>query len=211
MLLRCRHLIWRPGAHTMQLTLRTVFLGAAALLVLAALAANRSAVLAQSHLPRGQATIVPAAEFKAVVDTLGTQRNIDKVVRTIDTDGPAGNISIAAVAYHAGPQNWVGTANEHSRITEVFHIRKGSATFVFGGDLAGAKEFDLKSDAVRNVFGPGRGGKVSGHRVVKASVGDHVILPPNTSHQIIEVTEDFEMLVIRIDPGKVLQVGGARP
>lgn len=162
----------------------------------------------QKHTPRGQATVVSAADVAAVVATLGNQRNIDKLVRTVDTKGPAGNISIGAVAYHAGPQDWNGTANEHSMITEVFHVMKGSATFVFGGDLENAKEFDTSSESVKKVFGPGQGGKVSGHRIVKARVGDNVILPPNTPHNIIEVTEDFEMLVIRIDPAKVLQVEG---
>lgn len=160
----------------------------------------------QQHMPRGQPTIVSSADVAAVMITLGEQRNIDKLVRTVDTKGPAGNISIAAVAYNPGPQDWNGTANEHSMITEVFHVTKGSATFVFGGDLADAREFDTRSEAVQKVFGPGRGGKVSGHRIVKARVGDNVVLPPHTPHQIIEVTEDFEMLVIRIDPAKVLHI-----
>lgn len=160
---------------------------------------------AQPHTPRGQATVVSAADFRAVVNTLGTQRNIDKVVHTVDTNGSAGNISIAAVAYKAGPQDWNGTANEHSSISEVFHITKGSATFVFGGDLEGAKAFDTNSEPVKKVFGPGRGGKVSGHKKVTAKVGDSIVLPPHTPHQIVEVTEDFEMVVIRIDPAKVLQ------
>lgn len=160
----------------------------------------------QKHTPRGQATVVPAADFRAVVATLGDQRNIDKVVKTVSTNGPAGNVSVAAVAYKAGPQNWDGTGNEHSMITEVFYVTKGSATFIFGGDLAGAKEFDNNSDSVKKVFGPGQGGKVSGHKTVTARVGDSVVLPPNTPHNIIEVTEDFEMVVVRIDPAKVLQI-----
>jgi hypothetical protein len=160
----------------------------------------------QKHTPRGQATVVTAEEVAAVVATLGNQHNIDKVVRTVDTKGPAGNISVGAVAYHAGPQDWTGNANEHSSITEVFHVTKGNATFVFGGDLENAKEFDSSAEAVRKVFGPGQGGKVSGHRIVKAKVGDNVVLPPNTPHNIIEVTEDFQMVVIRIDPTKVLQI-----
>lgn len=160
----------------------------------------------QQHTPRGQATVVPASEVAAVIATLGNQKNIDKVVRTVDTNGPAGNISIGAVAYNPGDQQWNGTANEHSAITEVFHVTQGSATFVFGGDLEQAKEFDNNAEGVRKVFGPGQGGKVKGHRIVKAKVGDNVILPPNTPHNIIEVTEDFRMLVIRIDPKKVLQI-----
>lgn len=169
---------------------------------------SASAVQAQQqkHTPRGQATVVPAADVAAVIATLGKQPNIDKVVHTVDTKGPAGNISIAAVAYNPGDQKWNGVANEHSMITEVFHVTKGSATFVFGGDLDDAKEFDNNSESVRKVFGPGQGGKVRGHRIVKARVGDNVILPPNTPHNIIEVTEDFQMLVVRIDPAKVLQL-----
>jgi mannose-6-phosphate isomerase-like protein (cupin superfamily) len=167
------------------------------------------AALAQSpdrFLPRGQPTVVSAADVAAVVATLGAQRNIDKLVRTVDSRGPAGHISIAAVAYHAGPQEWDGTANEHHDITEVFHVTRGSATFVMGGDLEGAKEFDSRSEPVRRVFGPGRGGKVSGQRRITARIGDNIVLPPHTPHQIVEVTEEFEMVVIRIDPGRVLQI-----
>lgn len=161
----------------------------------------------EQGMPRGDATVVPAAEFRTVVNTLGNQQNIDKLVRTVDTKGPAGHISIAAVAYNAGPQNWNGVANEHDAISEVFYITKGSATFVFGGNLEQPRAFDKKSEAVRKVFGPGRGGKVSGHKKVKAMPGDSIVLPPHTPHNIIEVTEDFEMVVIRIDPAKVLEIG----
>lgn len=178
----------------------------AATIGLALTAASAAHAQQQKHTPRGEPTIVPAEEFNAVIATLGNQRNIDKAVRNVDTNGPAGIISIGAVAYHAGPQNWDGVANEHSAITEVFHITKGSATFVYGGNLENAKEFDNNMEPVKKVFGPGQGGKVSGHRIFKARVGDNVILPPNTPHNIIEVTEDFEMLVIRIDPKRVLQI-----
>lgn len=160
----------------------------------------------QKHTPRGEATVVSASDVRGVMDTLGNQRNIDKAVRNIDTNGPAGIISVGAVAYRAGPQSWDGVANEHSKITEVFHVTKGSATFVFGGDLQNAKEFDNNLEPVRKVFGPGQGGKVERHRVVKARVGDNIVLPPHTPHNIIEVTEDFEMVVIRIDPSRVLEV-----
>jgi hypothetical protein len=165
----------------------------------------------QTHTPRGEAVIVSSSDVRAVLDTLGNQRNIDKAVRTVDTNGPAGIVSVGAVAYRASPQNWDGTANEHSKITEVFHVTKGSATFVFGGDLENAKEFDSNNESVRKVFGPGQGGKVEGQRIVKTKVGDNVILPPNTPHNIIEVSEDFEMLVIRIDPDKVLEVEAKTP
>ena len=171
-----------------------------------AIAGSSMAAAPQKHTPRGEATVVTASEVAAVVSTLGNQRNIDKVVRTVDTKGPAGNISIGAVAYNNGPQHWDGVANEHSSITEVFHVTQGSATFIFGGDLQNPKEFDNNAEGVKKVFGPGQGGKALGYRVVTAKVGDNVVLPPNTPHNIVEVSNDFRMLVIRIDPNKVLQV-----
>lgn len=163
----------------------------------------------QVHTPRGQATVVSAKDVADVVATLGNQKNIDKAVKTIDTNGPAGIISIGAVAYRPGPQDWKGVGNEHSAITEVFHVTKGSATFIFGGDLENAKEFDANNEAVRKVFGPGQGGQVKGYREVTAKVGDNVVLPPNTPHNVIKVTEDFEMIVIRIDPKRVLELDSA--
>lgn len=164
-----------------------------------------------AHSPRGEATVVRAEEVGAVVATLGNQPNIDKLVRTVATGGPAGNISIAAVAYNNRPQNWNGVGNEHSQITEVFHVTQGGATFIFGGDLENPKEFDTSSETVKKVFGPGQGGKALNYQVVKVKAGDNVVLPPNTPHNIVEVSNDFRMLVIRIDPNKVLTVDPPPP
>lgn len=165
------------------------------------------AMAADDGLPRGEATLVSAADVAAVNATLGDRPNIDKVVRTVATARSAGNISIATVAYANRPQEWDGTANEHDRITEVFHVTQGSATFVLGGDLENPKPFDVTSDAVKKVFGPGRGGKALRYQVVKVAAGDNLVLPPNTPHNIVEVADDFRMLVIRIDPDRVIEAG----
>lgn len=172
----------------------------------ASVSAAEPGPIVEQGMPRGNATLVSAAESRAVFDTLGKQKNIDKQVRTVDTNGPAGYVSVAVVAYNPGEQNWTGVGNEHDDITEVFYVTKGSVTFIFGGNLEEPRAFDKTSDGVKKVFGPGRGGKVSGHKRVTAKAGDSIVLPPHTPHNIVEVTEDFEMMVFRIDPKKVLQI-----
>ena len=57
-----------------------------------------------------------------------------------------------------------------------------------------------------SVVGPSvAGGKITGGQSRKIGPGDVVIVPPNTPHGWIDVSDELVYLVVRMDPRKVLK------
>ena len=69
-----------------------------------------------------------------------------------------------------------GEAEIHNRVTDVFCILSGEAEFLVGGEIEEAR-----------VTNPGevRGPSIKGGTTKKTVVGDVIIIPPGTPHQIL--------------------------
>ncbi len=90
-------------------------------------------------------------------------------------------------------RNEGGKAEIHSEQTDVFYVLEGSATFVTGGTVNGAK-----------TTGPGQqlGDSITGGTTHNLSVGDVVVIPKGTPHWFKEVPDLVVYYVVKaVTPG----------
>ena len=79
---------------------------------------------------------------------------------------------------------------------------EGSATLVTGGTLVNPQRRENAQ-----LFGPGAGGAaIHGGVSRRIAKGDLVIIPAGTPHGMSEVQEDITVLVVKVDPGRVLSL-----
>jgi mannose-6-phosphate isomerase-like protein (cupin superfamily) len=126
----------------------------------------------------------------------------DQAIRMVDL----GKYDVGVGVVHRHMPGTQG-AIEHSEITEVYHVLKGTGTFVTGGTIPGGAPNAPESQVVQVLNGPSTSGAsiASGtSRVIKA--GDVIIIPPNTPHWFANIDGAIEYLVIRFDPGKVVKL-----
>ena len=168
---------------------------AVVVLVMGAMACGTSG-WAQSS--QGSATIISNAETQKVWEAIEPGVHDDKLVKGVDTHGSAGNIGLSVIHYQPTTTKWNGEASEHTKVTEVFYVLKGSATMALGGEFDGAPTASRTSP----LFGPTVSGKAKGYKLQKIAAGDSVILPPNTLHNFVEIPEHLDFIVYRIDPEK---------
>lgn len=154
--------------------------------------------------PRGTATDVSNADLQASVQKM-TAAVGDVQLRVVAIDNQP-NVGVGIVR-----RTRPGGANsiEHSQITEIYHITEGSATLVTGGTMENPREAAPDSQVVKLLNGPSTsGGKIAGGVSRKVSIGDVVIIPPNTPHWFSDIaSEQIVYLVVRVDPHKVLPAG----
>jgi mannose-6-phosphate isomerase-like protein (cupin superfamily) len=180
--------------------------------VLAILFACLATARAQSQAvpPPGGTIHVTQAEIQAAVTKTASARVGDQQVRVVDINGE----------YHVG----VGVVHRskpsspnsilHNQISEVYYMMEGTATLVTGGTMENPKPAAPDSNVVRVLNGPSiNGGRIDGGQSVRLSVGDVVVVPPNTPHWFSDIESDqIVYLVIRIDPHRVLPTDyGAKP
>ena len=154
--------------------------------------------------PRGTATDVTNADIMAVVAKM-TAPVSDIQIRVAGVENQP-NIGIGVVR-RAKPAG--ANSIEHSQITEIYHIIRGTATLVTGGTMENPRESAPDSQVVKVLNGPSTGGgKVANGVSRTMTVGDVVIIPPNTPHWFSSIdTEDIVYLVVRVNPHKVLPAG----
>jgi mannose-6-phosphate isomerase-like protein (cupin superfamily) len=90
-------------------------------------------------------------------------------------------------------RNKGGKAEIHAEQTDVFYIVEGSATFVTGGAVVGAKD-----------TGPGQklGDSITGGTTHNLSVGDVIVIPKGTPHWFKEVPDLVVYYVVKaVTPG----------
>lgn len=180
--------------------------------VLAILFACLTTARAQSQAapPPGGTTHVTQAEIQAAVTKTASARVGDQQVRVVDINGEY-HVGVGVVhrSKPSGPNSI-----EHSQIAEVYHVMEGSATLVTGGTMENPKPAAPDSNVVKVLNGPStNGGRITGGQSWKVSVGDVIVIPPNTPHWFSDIESDqIVYLVIRIDPHRVLPAGyGAKP
>ena len=159
---------------------------------------------AAARQPRGTATDVANADLQAAVQKM-TAAVGDVQLRVVAIDNQP-NVGVGIVR-----RTKPGGANsiEHSQITEIYHITEGSATLATGGTMENPRDAAPDSQVVKLLNGPSTtGGKISGGVSRKVSVGDVVIIPPNTPHWFSDIASDqIVYLVVRVDPHKILPAG----
>ncbi len=154
--------------------------------------------------PRGAATDVTNADIMAVVQKMTTPVS-DQQLRVVGIENQP-NVGIGVVR-RAKPSG--ANSIEHSDITEIYHVIRGAATLVTGGIAENPRASAPDSPVVKVLNGPStQGGKILNGVSRKMTVGDVVIIPPNTPHWFSDIeSDDIVYLVVRVDPKKVLPVG----
>ena len=88
------------------------------------------AALAQTRTPPRDATDVTQADLTKVLKTMPPDGVTDQQVKVVDI----GEYNVAVGVLHRSAKARQ-TAISHAQVTEVYHIIKGSGTFVTGGAL----------------------------------------------------------------------------
>ncbi|HKV03808.1 MAG TPA: cupin domain-containing protein [Candidatus Acidoferrales bacterium] len=154
------------------------------------------------------ATDVTNAELQTALQKIPSTAVSDQALRVVSINGEY-NVAVGIVRRNKTTGSNPGGAIEHSQVTEVYHVLKGTGTLVTGGTLENPKPAAADSEVVKVLVGPSSlGDKVQGGVSRQIGPGDVVVIPPNTPHWFSEVTSDqIVYLVVRVDPKKLLPAG----
>jgi mannose-6-phosphate isomerase-like protein (cupin superfamily) len=155
-----------------------------------------------NHCP---ATYIPKSELDAYTKRAIENKLVDQQVRSVDI----GKAQIGIGMVTRGKMNLGSTSGdavaEHDQISEVYYIIEGSATFLTGPDLVGAKQRPSTLKTVREQNGPGFGASsIKGPVTHELKAGDVVIIPAGTGHWFTKIDDHITYVMVRIDPDKVV-------
>jgi mannose-6-phosphate isomerase-like protein (cupin superfamily) len=153
---------------------------------------------AQAPMPpakSGTATDIKNSEVEAAA----AKSDLVHVLRVVNVDDSTGPYNVVVAVLHRTPKG--DTIEEHSDITEVYHIISGSGTFLTGGKIE-----NPRPDPPNPRVGPGFTGKdIRNAASREVGPGDVIVIPPNTPHWFVNVkSENLVYLVVRFDPHRAL-------
>jgi mannose-6-phosphate isomerase-like protein (cupin superfamily) len=150
-----------------------------------------------------QAKALPAVDIpgSAIQDRLRPRKPGELPnLRVVDAGGH--NVGVGVLYRAEGDKQ---TAALHYKVSEVYHVIQGSATFVTGGTLVNAKTRESGSMEVSKEDGPGASGTaIQGGVNHQLKVGDVIVIPAGTPHWFSKIDGSIAYLAIRVDPGKVI-------
>ena len=162
-------------------------------------ATAQGAASATKPLP---ATYVSAADIQANLSAApNSATNPQPNIRVVDAGGY--NVAVGVIHRQQTPP---GVAAVHSKVSEIYHVLKGSATFVTGGTLVNAKTREAGSMEVTE-DGPGSSGTaIQGGVTRQLKAGDVIIIPAGTPHWFSKIDGSIAYLAIRVDPRQVVKL-----
>ena len=123
-------------------------------------------------------------------------------LRVVDAGGH--NVGVGVLYRAEGDKQ---TAALHYKVSEVYHVLRGSATFVTGGTLVNAKVREAKSMEVSQEDGPGASGTaIQGGVAHQLKAGDVIVIPAGTPHWFSKIDGSIGYLVVRVDPSQVVKL-----
>ncbi|HEV2201175.1 MAG TPA: cupin domain-containing protein [Bryobacteraceae bacterium] len=150
-----------------------------------------------------QTKVLPAAAISgADIQALMGPRKPNTLpnIRVVDAGGH--NVGVG-VLYRAEGQ----TQNTavHYKVSEVYHVMKGSGTLVTGGTVVNPKTRLADSVEVTREDGPGvTGTAIQGGVAHQLKEGDVIVIPAGTPHWFSKIDGSIVYLVIRIDPSQLI-------
>ena len=144
------------------------------------------------------ATAISAAQIQALMGP----RKPDALpnIRVVDAGGH--NVGIGVL--HRAEGETQNTA-VHFKVSEVYHVMKGSGTLVTGGTVVNPKIRTADSVEVTREDGPGvTGTAIQGGVNHELKEGDVIIIPAGTPHWFSKINGSIVYLVIRIDPSQLI-------
>ena len=144
------------------------------------------------------ATDIPAAEIQAL--TGPRKPNTLPNIRVVDAGGH--NVGVG-VLYRA--EGTTQNTAVHFKVSEVYHVMKGSGTLVTGGTVVNPKTRAADSVEVSREDGPGvTGTAIQGGVNHPLKEGDVIVIPAGTPHWFSKINGSIVYLVIRIDPSQLI-------
>ena len=140
-----------------------------------------------------------------IQEILQSAPHMDRAARVID----AGHFKVGVFVIHRLADADEGCTIEHDTMTldsttEVWRILDGAGTLVTGGTLMHPKPM-VSDDPDLPLLGHGvRGSPISGGESRRIAKGDVVIVPAGVPHGFSSIEGSITMLVVRIDPAKIL-------
>ena len=174
----------------MRFILRLAFVGAVAC---------TAAVEAQTRTDL-RAVDATAADIDAVLKKVPQDAATDSTVRVVDAGGY--HVGVFVVNRPKGAKN--SAILHETRVTEVYHILKGSGTLVTGGTIAGPIVREPKGQSDLWMLNNVRGTSIKDGVSRRLGPGDVVVIPGYVPHWWSATDADLSYLVIRPDPDRVL-------
>jgi mannose-6-phosphate isomerase-like protein (cupin superfamily) len=151
--------------------------------------------------PEIPATVVPAGDIQAAATQAIANKISDTSIRTVDAGGH--NVGIGVV--YRGKGTGLKQFSSHDSVTEIYQVIEGAGTLVTGGALLNPQRRQSGSEVVGQMNGPSVSGTAiqggASHHVGK---GDMIIIPAGTPHGFPEVDETMTIVVVRVDPDRVV-------
>lgn len=177
--------------------MRITFLPAVGAAVLLSAPVSR----AQAPTPR-HAVDATVADIQAVLKTAPPDAAADLPVRVADAGGY--NVGVYVVNRPKGITN--SAIYHETKVTEVYHILKGSGTLVTGGTLVGPIVREAPGTTILSMLNNVRGTAIKDGVTRRLTVGDVVVIPGYVPHWWSQTDSDLVYLVIRPDPDKTLPI-----
>ena len=155
-------------------------------------------VIAHAQTKVLPATKIPAADIQERMRPrkAGELPNM----RVLDSGGH--NVGIGVL--HRTQEQKQNTA-VHFKVSEVYHIMKGSGTLVTGGTVVNPKTRAADSVEVSREDGPGvTGTAIQGGVNNELKEGDVIVIPAGTPHWFSELDGDITYMIVRTDPANEL-------
>lgn len=173
----------------------------------------------RGQAPAAQPTTGATITSAAAVDV--THAEIERFIKLAENNPMKSAESGSLVAFIWFEYRKPGQAEQggqiHSSLTEIYYIVHGSATFRTGGLMRDPKTVSIKTilpgtPDVDRFSIPTFRGKIEGGVSRQVTVGDVVLMPPNTIHAWEAIGPDgVGYLNLRLDPTKTLRAGYTHP
>ena len=141
-----------------------------------------------------------AADIAAVLKQAPQDAAMDATVRVVDAGGY--NVGVFVVNRPKGAKN--SAILHETRVTEVYHILKGSGTLVTGGTIVGPIVREPKGQSDLWMLNNVRGTAIKDGVSRRLGPGDVVVIPGYVPHWWSATDGELSYLVIRPDPDRVL-------
>jgi mannose-6-phosphate isomerase-like protein (cupin superfamily) len=147
------------------------------------------------------AAFVSTEDIQAIAAQAVADRTSDTAIRTVD----AGNHHVGIGIVYRGKGIGLAGGSSHDRVSEVYQVVAGTGTIVTGGMLVNPRRRQDVSEVVAQMNGPGvTGSAIEGGVRRRLTKGDMIIIPAGTPHGFPDVEESMTILVVRIDPDRVV-------
>jgi mannose-6-phosphate isomerase-like protein (cupin superfamily) len=150
-----------------------------------------------------QASYIPKSELDAYFEQGKLHNLIDQQVRNVDLG--AMETGIGAIYRGKLDSPAPHSVAEHEKVSEVYYILDGAATFKTGPDLVAPVARPSTQLTVVQQNGPGfNADSINNAQTYELKPGDVVIIPAGTGHWFTHIPDHITYLMVRLDPGKIL-------